>query len=55
MVDLILATLAILALIAYFLPLILSVYGPALVAVLILVVVLAAYDFMIELRGNKSK
>lgn len=54
MIDIILAILALCGVIAYFLPLVLTVYGPALVAVLVLVILMAAYDFVLELRKAKS-
>ena len=55
MVDIILAVLAICGVIAYFLPLVLSVYGPALVAVLGIVVLMAVYDFTLEIRRIRDK
>lgn len=52
MTDWILALLALAGVVAYFLPLILTVYGPALVAVLCIVIVMAGFDFVRELRNR---
>ncbi len=53
MVDIVLAVIALLGLVAYFLPLVMGVPAPALAAVLILVVLMAAFDFTLELRRNR--
>ena len=53
MTDWILALLALVGLVAYFLPLILTVSAPALVAVLCIVIAMAAYDFVRELRAQR--
>ena len=53
MTDRILAFLALVGLIAYFLPLILTVPAPALITVLCIVIVMAAYDFIRELRAQR--
>lgn len=55
MSDRILAVLSILGLIAYFLPLILSVPAPALIIVLLVVIGMAAYDFWLELSQTDKK
>lgn len=53
MVDIVLAIIAILGLVAYFLPLVISVPAPALAAVLVLVILMAAFDFVLELRRSR--
>ena len=53
MADRILACLGILGLIAYFLPLVLNVAAPALIVVLGLTVLMAAFDFVLELRDHE--
>ena len=55
MLDLFLAVLSIIAVIAYFLPLMISVPAPALFCVLVIVVLMAAYDFWRELRAMRSQ
>jgi hypothetical protein len=55
MLDLFLAVLSIIAVIAYFLPLMISVPAPALFCVLVAVVLMAAYDFWRELRAMRSQ
>ena len=53
MADRILALLALAGVVAYFLPLILTVPAPALITVLVLVLVMAGYDFVRELRAQR--
>ena len=53
MTDRILAFLALAGVVAYFLPLILTVPAPALITVLVLVIAMAAYDFVRELRAQR--
>ena len=53
MIDWILALLALAGVIAYFLPLILTVPGPALIVVLCAVIAMAGYDFIRELRAQR--
>ena len=53
MTDRILAFLGIVGVVAYFLPLILTVPAPALITVLVLVIAMAAYDFVRELRAQR--
>lgn len=55
MLDRVLAVLAIFSVILYFLPLIISVPAPALVCVLVLVILMAIYDFWRELRTAGPK
>lgn len=52
MIDWILALVALVGVIAYFLPLILTVPAPALVTVLCAVIVMAGFDFIRELRNR---
>jgi hypothetical protein len=51
--DRILACLGILGLIAYFLPLLVKVPAPALIVVLGMTVLMAAFDFVLELRDHQ--
>jgi len=53
MADVILAVIALLGLVAYFIPLIMKVPAPALITVLCVVVLMAAFDFARELRSNR--
>jgi hypothetical protein len=53
MTDWILAFVALVGVIAYFLPLILTVPAPALIVVLCMVIAMAGYDFIRELRGQR--
>ena len=55
MLDRVLAVLALISVILYFLPLIISVRAPALLCILVLVILMAAYDFWRELRAANSK
>jgi hypothetical protein len=52
MTDRILAILAIISVVAYFLPLILKVPEPGLIIVLCIVIVMAVYDFIREFRSQ---
>ena len=53
MADVILALIALLGLVAYFIPLIMKVPAPALITVLCVVVLMAAFDFTRELRSSR--
>lgn len=55
MLDRFLAALSIIGVILYFLPLILAVPAPALITVLVLVVLMAAFDFWRELQPADPK
>lgn len=50
MIDRVLAVLSLIGVVAYFIPLLVNVPEPALFAVLCLVILMAAYDFFLELR-----
>ncbi|TWG97914.1 hypothetical protein L598_000200000530 [Mesorhizobium sp. J18] len=54
MVDVILAVIALLGLAAYFIPLIQKVPDAALITVLCIVILMAAFDFALELRFNRK-
>lgn len=50
MIDRVLAVLSLIGVVAYFIPLLVNVPEPALFTVLCIVIVMAAYDFFLQLR-----
>lgn len=50
MIDRVLAVLSLIGVVAYFIPLLVNVPEPALFTVLCIVIVMAAYDFYLQLR-----